>query len=97
MYGTTEKVNLNSKLFFCSNPTPNFKIDGGIANRYKQLSFNSSFEKYYKEDNYETLQFKQDNSLLDQLKTNLRDALIDTYIFYANKYINTGLLGFRNE
>ena len=92
MYGTTEKVNLNSKLFFCSNPTPNFKTDGGISNRYKQLSFYSSFEKYNKEDNYETLQFKQDNSLLDQLKTNLRDALIDTFINYANKYINTGSL-----
>ena len=29
MYGTTEKVNLNSELFFCSNPTLNFKTDGG--------------------------------------------------------------------
>jgi len=38
MYGTTEKINLNSKLFFCSNPTPNFKTNGGISNRYKQLS-----------------------------------------------------------
>ena len=24
MYGTTEKSNIGSKLFFCSNPTPNF-------------------------------------------------------------------------
>ena len=38
MYGTTEKVNISSKLFFCSNPTPNFKIEGGIENRYKQFS-----------------------------------------------------------
>ena len=97
MYVTTEKVNLNSYLFFCSNPTPNFKTDGGISNRYEQISFDSSFEKFNKEDNFETLQFKQDNSLLDQLKTNLRDALIDTFIFYANKYINTGLLIIPNE
>ena len=55
MYGTTEKVNLNSKLFFCSNPTPNFKTDGGIANRYKQLSFNSLFEKHFKEDNFKII------------------------------------------
>ena len=92
MYGTTEKVNLNSKLFFCSNPTPNFKTDGGIANRYKQLSFNSLFEKHFKEDNFEKLEFKQDNSLLEQLKTNLKDALIDIYIEYANKYIENGTL-----
>jgi hypothetical protein len=68
------------------------KTDGGISNRYKQFSLDSYFEKYNNEDKYETLQFKQDNSLLDQLKTNLRDALIDNFISYANKYINTGLL-----
>jgi len=33
MYGTTEKIDIGSTLFFCSNPTPNFKTDGGIANR----------------------------------------------------------------
>ena len=87
MYGTTEKVNLNSKNFL----TPNFETDGRISNRYKQLSYDSSFEKYYKEDNYETFQFKQEKLLLDQLKTNLRDALIDTFINYAYKYLKTGL------
>jgi len=57
MYGTTEKVNISSKLFFCSNPAPNFKTEGGIENRYKQLSFNSHFHTDYIEDNFDTLQF----------------------------------------
>ena len=65
MYGTTEKVIISSKLFFCSNPTPNFKTEGGIENRYKQLSFNSHFHTYYIEDNIDTLQFVLDNTLQD--------------------------------
>ena len=32
------------------------------------------------------------NIIKKQLKTNLRDALIDTFINYANKYIKTGLI-----
>jgi len=86
MYGTTEKNNIGSKLFFCSNPTPNFKTDGGIANRYKQLCFNSSFEPSNTYDDYETLQFKQNNNLHDELKNDLNHALISLLIDYAYKY-----------
>jgi phage/plasmid-associated DNA primase len=86
MYGTTEKINTGSKLFFCSNPTPNFKTDGGIANRYKQLSFNPSFEESNTYDDYETLQFKQNNNLQDELMDDLNHALISLLIDYANKY-----------
>ena len=46
MYGTIEKI--------CSNPTPNFETDGGIANKYKLLSFNSFFEVSNTYDDYET-------------------------------------------
>ena len=86
MYGTTEKINIGSKLFFCSNPTPNFKTDGGIANRYKQISFNSSFEESNTYDDYETFQFKQNNNLQDELKDDLNHALISLLIDYAYKY-----------
>ena len=86
MYGTTEKNNIGSKLFFCSNPTPNFKTDGGIANRYKQLSINSSFEPSNTFDDYETLQFKQNNNLQDELKDDLNYAFLSLLIDYAYKY-----------
>jgi phage/plasmid-associated DNA primase len=86
MYGTTEKIIIGSKLFFCSNPTPNFKTDGGIANRYKQLSFNSSFEPSNTYDDYETLQFKQNNNLQEELKDDLNYALISLLIDYAYQY-----------
>ena len=89
MYGTTEKVNISSKLFFCSNPTPNFKTEGGIENRYKQLSFNSHFHTDYIEDNFDTLQFKLDNTLQDKLKHNLNHALISLLIEYGHKYTKT--------
>jgi len=89
MYGTTEKVNISSKLFFCSNPTPNFKTEGGIANRYKQLSFNSHFHTDYREDNFDTLQFVLDNTLQDELKHNLNHALISLLIEYGHKYTKT--------
>ena len=36
MYGTTEKINISSKLFFCSNPTPNFKTDDNSNDEDKQ-------------------------------------------------------------
>ena len=89
MYGTTEKVIISSKLFFCSNPTPNFKTEGGIENRYKQLSFNSHFHTDYIEDNFDTLQFKLDNTLQDKLKHNLNHALISLLIEYGHKYTKT--------
>ena len=89
MYRTTVKVNNSSKLFFCSNPTPNFKTEGGIENRYKQLSFNSHFHTDYIEDNFDTLQFKLDNTLQDKLKLNLNHALISLLIEYGHKYTIT--------
>ena len=86
VFGTTEKNNIGSKLFFCSNPTPNFETDGGIANRYKQLSFNSSFEPSNTYDDYETLQFKQNNNLQDELKDESNYALMSLLIDYAYNY-----------
>ena len=62
------------------------KTDGGIANRYKQLSFNSSFEESNTYEDYETLQFKQNNNLQDELKDDLNHALISLLIDYAYKY-----------
>jgi len=86
VYGTTEKNNIGSKLFFCSNPTPNLKTDGGIANGYKQLSFNYSFEPSNTYDDYETLQFIQNNNLQDELKEDLNYAMISLLIDYAYNY-----------
>jgi len=86
VYGTTEKIKKGSKLFFCSNPTPIFQTDGGIANRYKQLSFNYSFEPSNTYDDYETLQFIQNNNLQDELKEDLNYAFISLLIDYAYKY-----------
>ena len=65
---------------------PLLKTDGGIANRYKQLSFNSSFEESNTYEDYETLQFKQNNNLQDELKDDLNHALISLLIDYAYKY-----------
>jgi len=73
-------------VFFCSNPTPNYKTDGGIANRYKKLSFNYSFETSNTYDDYETLQFKQNNNLHDELKDDLNYALMSLLSDYAYKY-----------
>jgi hypothetical protein len=83
MYGATEKVNISSK------PTPNFKTEGGIANRYKQFSFNSHFLTDYRVDNFDTFQFVLDNTLQDELKHNLNHALISLLIEYGHKYTKT--------
>ena len=47
MYGTDETINVLCKMFFLSNYQSNLKVDGGIGNRYRQIThlFNLKIKK----------------------------------------------------
>jgi phage/plasmid-associated DNA primase len=91
MFGTEEKINLMAKLFVLSNHTPTFNADGGIQNRYRQIQFDSSFKTHYTEDDYESLQFVQDNTLADKLKGQYKMALLYLLMTYSQKYEQDGM------
>lgn len=86
MFGTDEKINIMFKLIFLSNCEANLKIDGGIKNRYRQITLNSNFDKENDIDDYENKRFIQDTTLSDKLKGNLKNALIYLILQAGAKY-----------
>jgi len=86
MFGTDETIPVNCKIFTLGNVTPNMEADGGIANRFRQLSFNSNFGKKNTEDDYENLSFIQDKFLSDKLIGQYKHALLYLLFQYSNKY-----------
>jgi hypothetical protein len=92
MFGTDELINIIFKLFFLSNCQENLKVDGGIANRHRQLCHNSRFNKETTKDNYDTLDFIQDKTLADTLKGDYKHALIQLFIDAGHLYTKTNKL-----
>jgi len=86
MFGTDENIPLNCKFFTLGNVIPNMDADGGIANRFRQLAFNSNFSKNNTEDDYNNLTFIQDKFLADKLTGKYKHALTYLLFQYANKY-----------
>ena len=91
MYGTSEGINVRAKMFIIGNHTLNFDNDGGSANRFRQLQFDSHFGNYEKDD-YEALHFVGDKHLAEKLKTKYALDLINILIDYGHRYCNEGKL-----
>ena len=89
MFGTSEEINIMFKLFALSNHIP--KIDpneSAVYNRYKQVSFNSHFDRTgtRKEPNPQELKFIADPGLPDRIKTTMYNEVFNLIIDYAHKY-----------
>lgn len=92
MFGTDELINIMFKLIFLSNCQANLKVDGGIENRYRQLSHNSRFNKETTQDDYDTLNFVQDKTLAGLLKGDYKYALIKLILDAGHEYTKTNKL-----
>ena len=89
MFGTSETINIMFKLFALSNHIP--KIDPNetaVYNRYKQVSFNSHFDRTGErtEEIADELKFVADATLPDTIKENYYNEVFNLVIEYANKY-----------
>lgn len=90
MFGTSEIINVMFKLFILTNHIPKINADeNAVYNRYKQLSFNSHFDRTGKRlnPNPEKLQFIADINLGDTIKNEYIYEVIGLIAQYANKYI----------
>jgi phage/plasmid-associated DNA primase len=94
MFGTCEQINMLFKLFALSNHCP--KIDPSelaVYNRYKQVSFNSHFDRTGQrtESIPEELKFIADNHLPQTIKDNYYDEVFNLVIHYAHQYFIRGM------
>jgi phage/plasmid-associated DNA primase len=104
MFGTSESVKVMFKMFALLNSIP--AIDGketACYNRYKQISFNSHFDKSGTrlEENPSNLEFIADPTLGDRLKAEYVNEMMNLLIEYGHKYYTDGLqnipLQFKND
>jgi len=89
MFGTSEKINIMFKAFVLSNNIPNIKSeDEAVYNRYKQISFNSHFDRSGMRvtENAAKLEFIADTSLSNTIKEFYRDEVFNLIIDFANRY-----------
>jgi phage/plasmid-associated DNA primase len=89
MFGTSEKINIMFKMFVLSNNIPNIKSDDeAVYNRYKQISFNSHFDRTgtREVENANKLEFIADTTLSNMIKEFYRDEVFNLIIEYANRY-----------
>ena len=90
MYGESSRLLTKFKLFMITNHEPVFNTDGGLQNRTRVLKFDSTFNKKYKEDDYDNLQFMVDNDINERWRYQHRDAIIDLIFEYAKAYYDDG-------
>lgn len=89
MFGTSEDIDVSFKLFGLSNHLPKISPDqNAVFNRYKQISFNSHFDRTGKrtEENPDLLQFIADKDLRDTIINEHADEVLSLVIEYGNKY-----------
>jgi len=94
MFGTSEKINIMFKMFVLSNNIPNIKSnEEAVYNRYKQVSFNSHFDRTGDrvEENAEKLEFVADTKLSQIIKEQYYNEVFNLIIEYANNYYKNGL------
>jgi phage/plasmid-associated DNA primase len=94
MFGTSEIIKIMFKMFILTNTIP--ELDGkesACYNRYKQISFNSHFDRHGIRmiEDPEKLQFIADLTLGDRLKNDYVNEIMDLLIEYANKYYIDGI------
>lgn len=94
MFGTSESINIMYKLFALSNHVPKINPnESAVYNRYKQVSFNSHFDRTgtRKIELPEDLKFIADPSLPTTIKEQYYDEVFNLIIDYANKYYKNRL------
>jgi phage/plasmid-associated DNA primase len=94
MFGTSEQIEIMFKVFALSNHVP--KIDPNetaVYNRYKQVSFNSHFDRTgtRKEADPSQLLFIADKTLGDRIKSERYAEVFALVIDYANRYYGSKL------
>ena len=94
MFGTSETIKILFKMFALSNHIP--KIDPNekaVYNRYKQVSFNSHFDRTgtRKEPDPTQLKFIADTGLADEIKTKYPNEVFNLIIEYASRYYRSGI------
>lgn len=91
MFGTTENIKNNAKMFMLTNHTIQFdKDDNGGERRYKHIQLDSQFPEDCKENDYDAKVFKRDDKFkekVEQIKMSLFHILMD----YAHKVYIEGL------
>jgi hypothetical protein len=92
MWANSETMQITFKLFITSNHTLNIKMDAGIARRLQLIQMNSSFSDDFIEDNYETKEFKNNKTLLNDMITKYKYAFINIIGQYCVKFYNEGEL-----
>jgi phage/plasmid-associated DNA primase len=94
MFGTTETIKITSKFFALSNHIPKIDPDEqAVYNRYKQVSFNSHFDRTgtRKVEEPEKLLFIADKDLTQKIVDTKRDEVVSIIIEYANKFYSSKL------
>jgi phage/plasmid-associated DNA primase len=94
MFGTEEKIKIMFKMFVLSSHIP--KIDPketAVYNRYKQISFNSHFDRTgeREEEDPENIKFIADTKLSSLIKSQYYNEVFNMIIDYANKYYTNGI------
>lgn len=99
LFGTTEKIKINFKLFFFSNNLMNFDSDQGIRRRAIMIYFKNKFvdpEDYEKECQTYTdgNVYKKDLGLVQRFENDDRYKLAFVHILlkYARKYFTDGIV-----
>ena len=89
MFGTSETINIMFKFFALSNNIPKINPnESAVYNRYKQVSFNSHFDRSgeRKVEIPEQLKFIADTSLSTTIKDKYYNEVFNLVIHYANQY-----------
>ena len=94
MYGTTTTLNIDYKIFICSNHLPTIdKDEEAVYNRFKQIQFCSHFDRKGKRTvaNPAKLEYIADTGLGDTLKTEYVNEILKIVCDYAMEYYKTGI------
>tara|TARA_R110000787_G_scaffold6613_3_gene22961 strand:- start:41 stop:2581 length:2541 start_codon:yes stop_codon:yes gene_type:complete len=92
MYGTTEQIDVQFKMFVCSNHIPTFEDENeAVFNRFKQIQFCSHFSTERTTDNPAKLEWVGDAGLGDYLSDEYSNEIIDLVLTYAKNYYKKGI------
>jgi phage/plasmid-associated DNA primase len=94
MFGTSECIKIMFKMFILTNSLPDLNgKETACYNRYKQISFNSHFDRFgiRKQEEPEKLLFIADTTLGDRIKNEYVNEIMDLLIEYGNKYYVDGI------
>jgi phage/plasmid-associated DNA primase len=95
MYGTSEIIDITFCLFALTNHIPNIDPnEDAVYNRYRQISFNSHFDRHgVRDQEYpEQLLFTADVTLTETLLANYSHEIFHILIEYANKFYSNNSL-----